>query len=264
MDFETGRIIFLKVPLDIVPPEELPNSINRIISGMLSPDMQQYAAAHPGSAQKGRDIVLLSLWDLLRARRNGEYRNYVLNAALVIPISKSIVSGVNFLTGRKVARYMPFNFVISLLSILERLEYPLYLLGSSGRVLKKAEKNIHSTFPRLKIVGRCPGYLRKQDEPAVIEAIRKVSPSLLLAGKGIRGGEIWIARNSGSINSGFRLWCSDLFDVFAEKKRRPSDLVFDRGLESIGYCMRNPLKFFRVFPYLRYVILLLINKILRR
>jgi N-acetylglucosaminyldiphosphoundecaprenol N-acetyl-beta-D-mannosaminyltransferase len=124
--------MFLKVPLDIVPPEELPNVINRFISTMGS----------PGTPQKGRDIVLLSLWDLLRARRNNEYRNYVLKAALVIPISKSIVSGAKFLTGKKVERYMPFNFVISLLSLLERLEYPLYLLGSGSRVLKKTEKNI--------------------------------------------------------------------------------------------------------------------------
>ena len=254
MDSQPERIMFLKVPLDIVPPEELPNVINHFISTMGS----------PGTPQKGRDIVLLSLWDLLRARRNNEYRNYVLNAELVIPISKSIVSGAKFLTGKKVERYMPFNFVISLLSLLERLEYPLYLLGGGSQVLKKTEKNIHSTFPRLKIVGRCPGYIRKHDEPAVMEAIRKVSPSLLLAGKGIRGGELWIARNGSRLNSGFRLWCSDLFDVFAEKKRRPSDAVFDKGLESIGYCLRNPLKFFRIFPYFRYKLLLLIYKISKR
>jgi N-acetylglucosaminyldiphosphoundecaprenol N-acetyl-beta-D-mannosaminyltransferase len=87
---------------------------------------------------------------------------------------------------------------------------------------------------------------------------------LLLAGKGIRGGELWLARNSARLNSGFRLWCSDLFDVFAEKKYRPSDLVFDRGLESIAYCFRNPLKFFRIFPYFRYKLLLLLYRIFKK
>ena len=252
MESAAQRIKLLNVPLDIVPPEELPEIINRLL-------------LPPGAAgtSKGRDIILLSLWDLLRARRNNEYRRYVLNAALVIPISKSLVSGAKFLTGKKVVRYMPFNFVISLLTLLERQEYPLYLLGSRNKILKKAEKNIHSTFPRLKIVGRYSGFIHKHDEPAIIEAIRKVSPSLLLAGKGIRGGELWIARNGKNLNSGFRLWCSDLFNVFAEKKRRPSDIVFDRGLESLGFCLRNPLKFFRIFPYFRYKILLLIYKIFR-
>jgi N-acetylglucosaminyldiphosphoundecaprenol N-acetyl-beta-D-mannosaminyltransferase len=248
--------MLLKVPLDIVPPEELPNLIDRLLPPPES--------AGDAEQSRGRDIVLLSLWDLLRARRNGEYRNYVFNAALVLPISKSLVSGARFLTGKKVVRYMPFNFVIGLLSLLEKKEYPLYLLGATSRVLKKAEKNIHSTFPRLRIVGRREASMRKHEEPAVIEAIRKASPSLLLAGKGIRGGELWIARNSGRLNSGFRLWCSDLFAVFAEKKRRPSDAVFDKGLESIGFCLRNPLKFLRIFPYFRYKLLLLVYKIFKR
>jgi N-acetylglucosaminyldiphosphoundecaprenol N-acetyl-beta-D-mannosaminyltransferase len=159
---------------------------------------------------------------------------------------------------------MPFNFIISLLTILEGKEYPLYLLGGRSQILRKAERNIHSTFPRLRIVGRCEGYKRKQQEGAVMEAIRKSSPSLLLAGKGIRGGELWIARNSSRLNSGFRLWCSDLFDVLAEKKRRPSDAIFDRGLENIGFCFRNPLKFFRIFPYIRYLLLLLFYRIFKK
>ena len=158
---------------------------------------------------------------------------------------------------------MPFKFVVSLLTVLERWEYSVYLLGGADQVLKKAEKNIHSTFPRLKIVGRHERRIRKQEEPAIIEAIRKSSPCLLLVGKGIRGGELWIARNSRRLSSGLRLWCSDLFDVFAEKKRRPTDAVFEKGLENIAYCFRNPLLIFRIFPYLRYKILLLFYKLFK-
>jgi N-acetylglucosaminyldiphosphoundecaprenol N-acetyl-beta-D-mannosaminyltransferase len=83
-------------------------------------------------------------------------------------------------------------------------------------------------------------------------------------GKGIRGEELWIARNSDRLNTGLRLWCSDLFDVFAEKKRRPSDEVFENGLEGIGNCFRNPLKFFRFFSYLRYQLLLLAYRIFKK
>ena len=243
--------MLLKVPLDIVPPEDLSDIIFRLLPNR-------------GDAEapvKGRDIVLLSLWDLLRARRNGEYRNFVLNAALVIPISKSLVSGARFLTGKKVIRYMPFNFAIGLLTLLEKWEDSIYLLGGKLRILRKAEKNIHSTFPRLGIIGRCAGYVRKHEEPGIIEAIRKTSPSLLLVGKGVRGEELWIARNSKRLNTGLRLWCSDLFDVFAEKKRRPSDAVFENGLEGIGLFFRNPFRIFRLFPFFRYKLLLLFYKI---
>jgi len=254
LDVRPDRIVFLRVPLDIVSPEELPE----VIANFIPNEKAAY------EAQEKRNIVLLSLWDLLRARRNAEYRDYLFNAVLVIPISKSLVSGTKFLTGKKVYRYMPFKFVISLLSILEKREYPLFLRGGKSQVLKKAEKNLRSTFPGLKVVGRCEGKIRKQEEPAVIEAIRKSSPSILLVGKGVRGKELWIARNSSRLNSGFRLWCSDLFEVFAEKKQRPKDAVFEKGLESIGFCFKNPLKFFRVFLFIYYNLLLLFSKISKK
>jgi N-acetylglucosaminyldiphosphoundecaprenol N-acetyl-beta-D-mannosaminyltransferase len=245
--------MLLKVPLDIVPPKELPEVVSRLLSKNRNTE----------TAQKGMNIVLLSLWDLLRARRNKEYREYVFNASLVIPISKSLVTGAKFLTGKQVYRYMPFNFIISFLSILEKRELSLYLLGGSSRVLGKTEKNIRYTFPGLKIVGRYEGKIKKAERPAINEAIRKASPTLLLVGKKVRGEELWIARNSSNLNTTFRLWCSDLFEVFTGKKYRPSKAVFDKGLESIGYCIRNPIKFFRIFPYLYYRYLLLFYKLFK-
>jgi len=238
------RINLLKVPVDIVSPEQLGPYVYDLVKD-----------------EKEHNIVLLSLWDLLRARRNNEYRAYVLSASLVIPISKSIVSGIKFLTGQKAFRYMPFDFIINMLTILENREYSCYLLGGRSKVLLKTEKNLRQTFPRLRIVGRFPGSFKRYEEPTIIQAIKKASPSLLLVGNGIRGDERWIARNNVSLGKGMRLWCSDIFDVFAEKKKHPSRAAFDRGLEWVGYCFQNPIKLLRVFPYTYYKFLLLIYKL---
>jgi len=238
------RVNLLKIPIDIVPQEQLGNIVYEMLKD-----------------GKEHNIVLLSLWDLLRARRNNEYRAYISNASLVIPISKSLISGIKFLTGEKAYRYMPFDFIVSMLTILEIREFSCYLLGGRTKVLLKTEKNIRQTFPRLRIVGRFPGYFKRHDEATIIKAIKKASPSLLLAGIGIRGRERWIARNSTALGNGMRLWCSDIFEVFAEKKKHPSRTAFNIGLEWIGYCFQNPIKFFRVFPYIHYKFLLLIYKI---
>ncbi|MCL2410933.1 MAG: WecB/TagA/CpsF family glycosyltransferase, partial [Treponema sp.] len=213
---------------------------------------------------KEHNIVLLSLWDLLRARRSGEYRSYVKSASLVLPISKSLISGIRFLSGWKAHRYMPFDFIISLLTILETREFSCYLLGGRTKVLLKTEKNIRQTFPKLRVVGRYPGYFKKANELTIIKAIKKSSPSLLLVSKGIRGEERWIARNNSALGHGMRLWCSDIFDVFAERKKRPSRASFNKGLEWVAYCFQNPFKFFRIFPYIGYKFLLLFYKLFRR
>jgi N-acetylglucosaminyldiphosphoundecaprenol N-acetyl-beta-D-mannosaminyltransferase len=217
-----------------------------------------HALAKTGKAQ---NIVLLSLWDLLRARRNGEYRSYVQSAALVIPVSKSLIGGAKFITGKTPVRYMPFDFVIRLLDILEMREYTSYLLGGKKSILQKAEKNIRQTFPKLRIVGRYIGRFERQNEATILEAIRKASPTLLLVGKGVRGREKWLARRNAQLNQGLRLWCSDLFDVFAERRKRPSPGVFKRGWEWIGFCFRSPLRIFRIFPFFYYKLLLLFYRI---
>ncbi|MDR1248745.1 MAG: WecB/TagA/CpsF family glycosyltransferase [Treponema sp.] len=246
------RINILKVPLDIVPPETLTEQVY----AMLVPE--------ENGQIKGKNLILLSLWDLLRARGNNEYRDFVQKASMIIPISKSLIGGARFLTGKIPARYMPFDFVVTLLTILENRELSVYLLGSKARALKKTEKKIHQTFPKLRIVGRFKGNFRRQDEGVIMEAIRKASPSLLLVGQGVHGGEQWIARNTGSLNPGLRLWCSDIFDVFAARKKRPSRATFDRGLEWFGYCWQNPLHFFRIFPYFYYKLLLLIYRVFKK
>jgi N-acetylglucosaminyldiphosphoundecaprenol N-acetyl-beta-D-mannosaminyltransferase len=239
------RVKFLNVPIDIIAPEDLGD----VVYNMLKED-------------KEHNIVLLSLWDLLRARRSGEYRSYITRASLVIPISKSITSGLKFLTGKKAYRYMPFDFIISILTILEKREFSTFLLGGKKKILNIAEKNIRQTFPRLRIVGRCHGNFKRHEEAIIIKAIKKASPSLLLVGKGVSGKEKWIARNHVAIGQkGMRLWCSDIFDVFAEKKKHPSTRTFNAGLEWVGFCFQNPIRFFRVFPYIYYKFLLLANKL---
>ena len=234
----------LRVPIDIVAPEQLEETV--------------YSLLKDG---QGHNIVLLSVWDLLRAKNHYEYRPFVQRAAMIIPISKSIVKSARFLKKIKVYRYMPFDFVINLLSILEKRELSIYLLGGKMRSLKRAEKNIRQTFPQLRIVGRFVGNFKHQEEATILQAIRKAAPSLLLVGKGVKGGERWIARNDMQLNNGLRLWCSDLFDVFAERKRHPSRKVFDRGFEWIGYCFQKPWRIFRIVLFYYYKVLVFLYKL---
>lgn len=234
-----SRVSLLDVPVDIIAPEQIAPLIYDFLQ-----------------TERDHNIILLSLWDLLRARKSGEYRDYVFKASLIIPISRSMISGIKFLTGKKAFRYMPFDFIVNILTILEKREYSCYIIGGKNRILQRTEKNIRQTFPKLRLVGRFPGYFKRRDEATIIQAIKKASPSLLLAGKGVRGDEKWIARNSAALGKGVRLWCSDIFDVFAEKKKYPSRPVFERGFEWIGYCFQKPYKFLRIFRYIHYKALL--------
>jgi N-acetylglucosaminyldiphosphoundecaprenol N-acetyl-beta-D-mannosaminyltransferase len=238
-----NRTQVLGVPVDILAPERIEEIANLFEDG------------------KNHQIVLLSLWDLMRARYSDEFRGMVSGASLVLPVSQSIVRGARFLHKPEPVRYMPFDFIIGLLGALERKGRSVYLLGSSRSVIQKAEVNIKSTFPGLRVVGRYAGRYPKQMEGAIIEAVRKATPSLLLVGAGTPGRERWIPRNLARFNSGLYLWCSDLFEVFAERRGKPSRKLFNKGLEWSAYLVRRPWKAYRLFIFIWYEILLLVARI---
>jgi N-acetylglucosaminyldiphosphoundecaprenol N-acetyl-beta-D-mannosaminyltransferase len=241
------RIEFLKVPLDILPEDGFEDAVKALLDD-----------------GKPHQIVLLSLWDLMRCRRNPEYRAMIAQASLVIPISLSIVKGARFLKKSPPVRYMPFEFLIRLFNVLERWNKTAYILGSRKKHIQIAERNLKATFPGVRIVGRYAGYYGKGFEGNIVEAVRKASPSLLLVGRGVAGREKWIPRNIERFKSGLFLWCSDAFDVFAEKRWRVSKATFQKGLEWLPYTLRNPWKLFRCFIFFYYKILLLVYRIFKK
>ena len=131
------RINIVGVPVDILRPENLEKEILMLLE-----------------KDGPKQIVFLSIWDLLKARHRGEFQNCIKNADLIIPISKSILRGAAFLKKDVPVRYNPFEAVILIMSVLDAHLKSIYLLGSRSQTLKRAEQNVRDTFPTLKIVGR--------------------------------------------------------------------------------------------------------------
>lgn len=245
--FPVKRITVLKIPIDIVPEDKIDEAVARLFAD-----------------GRNHQIILASLWDLMKARRVAELRAMFNNAGLVVPISLAIVKGAKFLKRDAPVRYMPFDFIIKLLGALERSGKTVYLLGSGKKNLQSAERNIRVTFPGLRVVGRHAGFYSKGKESDIIKAVQKATPSLLMVGRGVPGKERWIPRNQKSFASGLYLWCDDVFDIFAEKRHRVSRSVFNKGLEWLPYTLGRPWKLGRLFVFLWFKILLLAYRLDRR
>jgi N-acetylglucosaminyldiphosphoundecaprenol N-acetyl-beta-D-mannosaminyltransferase len=242
--FPAKRISVLRIPLDVLSEDKIEEAVKRLLQ-----------------TEKTQQIILLSVWDLMRARRNTEFRAMVNNAGLVIPISLSLVKGARFLKRETPIRYMPFDFIIRLLGALEASGKTVYLLGSRKKTIKTAERNIKATFPGVRVVGRYSGFYKRSMEADIVQAVRKATPSLLMIGRGVPGKERWIPRNLKHFESGLFLWCDDVFDIFAEKRKRVSRGTFKRGLEWIPYTFARPWKFARIFTFFWYKILLLAYRV---
>lgn len=242
-----NRIFLLGVPVDICAPENLETEILELL-------------AKPGTKQ----IVFLSIWNLLKARHKGDFSEAVKNADLILPISKSILKGAKFLKMDVPVRYNPFSAVIQILGILDSHYKSLYLFGSNKKTLSKTEHNVRDTFRNLRIIGRYVGYYPKSVENNIVEAIFKAQPSLVLLSDGIKEKNCWAYRRRNRFSSSIFLYYKDAFGIFSERVKRVSEKTFDKGHEMWFELVHNPFKVFLIFPYLFYIACLVWYKLFKK
>ncbi|HIW36326.1 MAG TPA: WecB/TagA/CpsF family glycosyltransferase [Candidatus Treponema faecavium] len=228
------------VPVDILPPDGLEAAMLELLA-----------------KDKPAQIVFLSVWGLLKARKKNTYAQCVKNADMVIPVSKSIVKGAAFLGYPRVYRYEPFETVVSMLTILERYGKSLYLLGGTKKTVLSAERNVRVTYPDLPVVGRYFGRYHKRMEQDIRAAVYKSAPSLVLLSSGVCDGDCWFYTRREHFRKSIFVYYKDAIPIFAEKKKHISKAVFEKGSEIYGEIIRNPLKIFSFFSYLHYWYILL-------
>jgi N-acetylglucosaminyldiphosphoundecaprenol N-acetyl-beta-D-mannosaminyltransferase len=234
------RITIFNVPVDICPPEDLEPTILELLQ-------------KPGAKQ----ILFLSVWDLLKARRKNASGECVRSADLILPISKSILTGAVFLKKKKLVRYNPFTAVLTILTILEAHYKSFYLLGGKKKSLQKALQNIHQTYPGLQIVGRHAGWYPKTTETALVTAVSKASPSLTIVSAGVPDKVCWAHRRRNKFSSSIFLYYPEAVGIFSKTKKRIPSETFDKGHEIWVEIFKNPFKVFLIFPYIKYKLLLL-------
>lgn len=241
---EIERISFLKVPVDILPEEKVEEVFKQ---------MSEDGGRH--------QVVLIDFFDLMKARRNKSYMKTLNEASLVLPTSGSILGGVKFIGKTAAYRYRPFDFVIRALGIMEKYNKTLYLMGGKQQSNQTVFSNMRMSFPGLNIVGRFTGFYSPAIEENILVAIKKASPALLLAGDGLKGRDKWINNHMNSFNPGIYLCCSECFAIFSGKKKKGSKRSWETGTKIIPEVLKNPLKIFRIFIRLYYLILLIIYRI---
>ena len=236
------RIELLGVPVDVCRPEELESEFMKILE-------------KPGV----KHVVFLSVWDLIKARnKKKDFCKCLEGADLILPVSKSILGGVKFLKMEDVpVRYNPFDVTIQFLSVVDQHYRTLFLLGGRKRTLQQAERNVHETFPNVRIVGRYVGYFPKESEDDVVTAIHKASPSLAIVSEGIKEKNLWAFHRKDRFSSSVFLFYNDCLGIFSKRIKRVSEKTFERGHEIWHEIFHNPFKLFYVFPFIYYIISLL-------
>jgi N-acetylglucosaminyldiphosphoundecaprenol N-acetyl-beta-D-mannosaminyltransferase len=196
------RVDFLGLPLDAGGTD----AMLKVLEQLSASDTPQH-------------VAMLDMARTLRARLRAEHRRFVRQAGAVLTSSALVAGSAAFLGRKGVEPVRVFDLVIRLLSLAERNDRTVYLLGGSKDVLQHAERNLRDSFPRLRIVGRFSGGYTPAQEEQILLAIQKAQPTLLLVGSGVPRRELWLLSNKKRLRAGLALWVGDCFEVFAGKKR---------------------------------------------
>lgn len=238
------RIDVLSIPIDILKPENLKECVKEILK-----------------KKTHNQIVLLDFNTFLKARHNSELYDCLAKAALVLPLSERIVSAAGFLGKEKPIPVNPFSFIIRLLGILEEINGSVYIIGSRAPLIQVSERNLRTSFPKLKIVGRYNGFFSQEEEADILLAIKKASPSLILASRGLKANLKWLFRNRQNFGPGISLWDKNCFDIFSGKRKKDAEHSAGKTIKKFFSYLIRPWKIYRLFVNLYFLIVLLVYKI---
>lgn len=191
----------------------------------------------------GGYIVTANPEIVLRCREDAAYAAAVNGAELVLADGVGDLCAARILGTPLPGRVAGSDLVPRLLTRLAERGGSVFLYGARPGVAERAGESLQSACPGLRIAGTENGYI--SDETALLEALEREKPDLLLLGLGAPRQELWMAKNR-QRTPAVMIGVGGLLDVFAGDIPRAPETWQRLGLEWLYRLLREPRRFKRV------------------
>ena len=191
----------------------------------------------------GGYIVTANPEIVLRCREDAAYAAAVNGAKLVLADGVGDLCAARILGTPLPGRVAGADLVPRLLARLAERGGSVFLYGARPGVAERAGESLQSACPGLRIAGAENGYI--SDETALLEALEREKPDLLLLGLGAPRQELWMAENR-QRTPAVMIGVGGLLDVFAGDIPRAPEAWQRLGLEWLYRLLREPRRFKRV------------------
>lgn len=191
----------------------------------------------------GGYIVTANPEIVLRCREDAAYAAAVNGAKLVLADGVGDLCAARILGTPLPGRVAGADLVPRLLARLAERGGSVFLYGARPGVAERAGESLQSACPGLRIAGTENGYI--SDETALLEALEREKPDLLLLGLGAPRQELWMAKNR-QRTPAVMIGVGGLLDVFAGDIPRAPESWQRLGLEWLYRLLCEPRRFKRV------------------
>jgi N-acetylglucosaminyldiphosphoundecaprenol N-acetyl-beta-D-mannosaminyltransferase len=130
----------------------------------------------------------------------------------------------------------------SLLSLANKNQFKIFILGSKQYILEKAIENIRINYPNIEINGH-HGYFRPDEEKPIIKRIKEFSPDMVFIAMPSPYKESFILKNKTEIDAKVFLGVGGAIDVKAGLVKRPPLFLRKIGLEGLFRSLQSPLNY---------------------
>ena len=193
------------------------------------------------SGGESRVFFTPNLEMLDRARRNEDTRRILNSASVLLPDGAGVLLASRLVGEPIKHRVAGIDFGEGLISLCEREEKGVFLLGSGEGVAKKAAKNLMKKHPNLKICGIHNGFFLPEDEDAIIEKIQDSNPDVLIVCMGFPRQERFVSKHKNDFSEIKVITClGGALDVWAGRTKRAPRVMQRAHLEWLWRIINEP------------------------
>ena len=189
--------------------------------------------------------------NVIEAHDNPAYQRVMEHADLVTPDGMPLVWGLGLLGVRGATRVYGPDLTPILCQRAAAAGIPVGFYGSTPEVLADLTTNLARQYPDLQVVYTYSPPFRPQtpeEDAAVRERIDQSGVRLLFVGLGTPKQELWMAANTGPVQT-VMVGVGAAFDFIAGRKRQAPNLMQRLGLEWLFRLVNEPRRLWRRYLY---------------
>jgi N-acetylglucosaminyldiphosphoundecaprenol N-acetyl-beta-D-mannosaminyltransferase len=222
------RAEFLGAPLDLLTLDE---TVAQAVDAMRRHALSQHVA--------------INVAKVVKMRSDPELRRDVIESHIAGVDGMGVVWGARLLGIPVPERVAGIDLMLHLLEVSAQQRFRPYFLGARQDVLDRAMAVARRRWPDLKFSGSRNGYFRSEDEPAIVDEIRRSCADCLFIGMPTPRKERFLHQHREQLGVPFIMGVGGSFDVLAGVVARAPVLMQHMGLEWLHRTLQEPRRMWR-------------------
>lgn len=238
-------------------PGNLPELARIAICGVSFTPLDRYALHDRIIAvvqAQSRELMLhVNVYAVNLAQHDGKLRQILSTAPVTFCDGFGIRLGAYILGYKVPPRITYADWLWELAALADSQGFSVFLLGARPGVAAQAVRALHTRYPTLRVVGTHHGYFDRcsgsPENEALLSAINRARPDLLVVCMGMPLQEYWLSENWGRLQTPIAFAGGAALDYVSGNLRRGPRWMTDYGLEWLARLLIEPRRLWQ-----RYVI----------